>query len=279
MSKKVIKTSDITEDKDYFARKNYACNRWIVAIAGLSFLTYLIGNLISLYNYFETKQQNEIAISSDLYIPSILYHGTINNEDSIYDYLFHKKPTQDKNIVDTSGFVVDRFTVCNNGSYNASDVQIELTINREALDYLTQFIKDKNLNLEVSYQEVASSIDLNDKNNCFISIQQKYKNSYQSRLITTSAGRIQNIKKDSEVTIDIPSNLDFFIKFSAYLKAAYNDSFDIKDLQNPILIKIKSFGRGNKEIFKTVKAHLSDIILYSTNKTGTKYFAIMLIDH
>lgn len=279
MKKKPKKTNNHSVNKNDFAKKNFICNVIIVILAIVSCVTYIAGNLISLYNYYEVKNQNELAASSDLFIPSIVYNGTINNKDSLSDYIFKGKIVQNKNTDDKYGFVEDNITVYNNGNYNASDIHIEISIRKEALDYIRQFIKEKNLNLEISYKERFSIIDDDDKDSFVITIQEKYKNIHKSKTISTHVGDIKNIKKDSNITIDFPDSLDFFIKLSAYLKLVYNDNSTINELLNPIKFKIKSFGRENKVTYKTINAHMGGIRLINANEKGTNYIAVIIMGH
>lgn len=279
MKKKPKKTNNHSANKNEFAKKNFICNVIIVILAIVSCVTYIAGNLISLYNYYEVKNQNELAASSDLFIPSIVYNGTIGNKDSLSDYIFKGKTVQNKNTDDKYGFVEDNVTVYNNGNYNASDIHIEISIRKAALDYIIQFIKEKNLNLEISYKERFSIIDYDDKDSFVITIQEKYKNIHKSKTISTHVGDIKNIKKDSNITIDFPDSLDFFIKFSAYLKIVYNDNSTINELLNPIKFKIKSFGRENKVTYKTINAHMGGIRLMNANEKGTNYIAVIIMGH
>ena len=267
MKRKVGQKNASSTSNDGFARGNFICNVTLVVIAIISCATYIAGNLISLYNYYETKNQNDIAISSDISIPSIIYSGTINNKGTMFDSIFKDNHDEEKNITNAPGFTINNLTIYNNGSYNASDVHISIVINKKAIDYTNQFIKDKNLNFEIIYNEDTYTT----------SIHQKSKNNDQSRLITTFAGKIQNIKKDSQATIEIPENLVFFIRLFAYLKSTYGDSFSLKYLQNPILIKIKSFGRGNKEVYKTLEAYMSDIMILNQSEKKTSFFALLQI--
>ena len=48
----------------------------------------LLFPLPKLNMFYETKNQNDIAISSGISIPSIIYSGTINNKGTMFDSIF-----------------------------------------------------------------------------------------------------------------------------------------------------------------------------------------------
>ena len=115
MKRKIRQITHLENNKNYFEKRNFICNVILVIIAIISCATYITGNLISLYNYYETKNQNDISNSSDLTIPSIIYNGTIDNKKSIFDSIFKDSNDKDTGITKAPGFTVNKLTI---GGFN-----------------------------------------------------------------------------------------------------------------------------------------------------------------
>ncbi len=161
----------------------------------------------------------------------------------------------------------------NNGNYNANEVLIDFEINRSVLDYLIQFIKENNIDIELSYKELEKkrfNSEIEDDYVIFIS--QKNSKEYKSALFTNLAAHIPNIKKDEHLDFPIPSNLDTVIKLVAYFSTSYKNNFDINEInKNPILIRIKSIGRKNTTTYRTIKAYLGNIFIFDENAKKPSY--------
>lgn len=247
---------------DKYARGNFICNVILVFAAIISCSTYIAGNLISLYNFYETKDQNKINNSSDIFVSDIIYYGSIISGIQDKDSIFSHEHKNYINFNGTSAPVKNNFHIYNTGNSTAKKVTAYFYINNTILEYIKNFIRINKVDMQFFYNTLQH-INFNGENKDIysISVGQRTKDGYASETVIENSVTIPIMKKDVEKEEILPLNFDTIIKLIAFFKYFYKEKFDLNFVnKNPILILIKWYDGHNNQTYQTTKVQIGDLL-------------------